>query len=641
MCSRGHNTRCFIGRLCAVVTIAAGLASVAAPAAWAQSLQIGPANPAFEAWRDGRIPQAKSGDYALGYIPVPWKQMQVKEDPGAKGTKAPASYDLRSLGEVTPVKNQGNCGSCWTFATYGSAESWLLKNLDETWNFSENNLKNYHGFDMGPCGGGNDYMSCAYLARGGGPVLEAHDPYHAYDDRPSPGGPKMKQIESMLRFPASAEIKDAVMNYGALSVSLWWDADYYNSGDSTYYCPDSIENMGSLLSNHAVTLVGWDDAKVVTGGPQADPLPGAWIIKNSWGTFWGESGYFYISYYDTNAVVPTGGAYVFGPMSEPDTYSRIYQYDELGACDFVGYTSATPETCWGANVFTSDASEDLVAVGFYAGAPNSTYTVYVYDTFSGSHFSDLLASKSGSLPLEGYYTVALDTPVPLTLGDEFALVLEITTPGWYRPIAVERVIADFSSGVEVNAGESYVSSNGTAWDAGYTGDPDYDINVCLKGFTAPVPAGTVAIADSILPGGDLAMPFPKLEVGLSVTEQVVVQNTDTVNDLSVTSIELGSAVAEKAMTGAFSLGNVPSLPALITPGGSITFDVTFAPTWHGEYEDELLIGTNDSGNPVITVALSGVATNENLPVAGTAALALLAVGIAGGAMAGIRRRHNK
>ncbi|MCX5770810.1 MAG: hypothetical protein NTZ09_11135, partial [Candidatus Hydrogenedentes bacterium] len=319
MCGRSHNTRCFIRRFIVVAIITTGLAWVAAPAAWAQALQRGPANPAFEAWRDGRLPEAKADGHALGYIPVPWKQLQVKEEPGAKEPKVfPESYDLRALGELTPVKNQGGCGSCWAHSTYGSAESWLVKNLTETWDFSENNLKNYHGFDNGPCGGGNDYMACAYLARGDGPVLEAHDPYHDYDDTPSPGGAKMKQMESMLRFPTSDLIKDALMTYGAMSVSMLWDDGYYNSGDYTYYCPDSVgmSEYGFLQSNHAVTLVGWNDAKVVTGGSQPDPLPGAWIIKNSWGTGWGESGYFYLSSSDTNAVVPVGGGYLFGPMAE-------------------------------------------------------------------------------------------------------------------------------------------------------------------------------------------------------------------------------------------------------------------------------------------------------------------------------------
>ena len=491
MCSRDHNTRCFIGRLCAVVTIAAGLVSVAAPAAWAQSFQIGPANPAFEAWRDGRIPQAKSGDHALGYIPLPWQQMQFKEEPGAKGPKDfPASYDLRTEGDVTPVRDQGGCAACWTFSTYGSAESWLLKNPDETWDFSENNLKNYYGYDPGPCAGGNDFMACAYLARGGGPILEADDPYNDYDDRPSPGGPKQKQMKSMLRFPTSAEIKDAIMNYGALSVSMYWDNGNYNGADYTYYHP----SWGYPYPNHAVTLVGWDDTKVVTGGgAQPDPPgPGAWLIKNSWGASFGQSGYFYLSYYDSVGVVPSGGGYGFFPLEPDTTYGRIYQYDELG---FVEAQGNGTDTCWGANVFTAEASENLVAVAFYAPAPNATYTVYVYDTFSGTAFSDLLGSKSDSLANEGYHTITLDTPIALTNGDEFGIAVRLTTPGFTYPIACETNSPGWTSAAVVNAGESFFSSDGTYWWGAGS-------NVCLKGLTAGVPAGTLDSDDDGVPDID-------------------------------------------------------------------------------------------------------------------------------------------
>jgi C1A family cysteine protease len=83
-----------------------------------------------------------------------------------------------------------------------------------TWNFSENHLKNYHGFDWGPCEGGNADISTAYLARWSGPALEADDPYRDYDDRPSPGGPTQKYLNSALWFFTEADIKNAVMNYG-------------------------------------------------------------------------------------------------------------------------------------------------------------------------------------------------------------------------------------------------------------------------------------------------------------------------------------------------------------------------------------------------------------------------------------------
>jgi C1A family cysteine protease len=73
------------------------------------------------------------------------------------------SYDLRTQGRLTPVKDQGQDGNCWAFAAIGSLESSLLPGTST--DLSENNMKNTAGFDTGPNDGGNDFMASAYLAR--------------------------------------------------------------------------------------------------------------------------------------------------------------------------------------------------------------------------------------------------------------------------------------------------------------------------------------------------------------------------------------------------------------------------------------------------------------------------------------------
>ena len=257
----------------------------------APPVSVSPLNPRFTAWQEKvAVLDFKTYDeqlHPLGHIPEPfdWSHLQYQTVAESLSLleEAPASYDLRSEGYVTSVKDQGGCGSCWSFATYGSLESWLLKNEAETRDLSENHLKNYHSFDWSPCEGGNASISTAYLSRWSGPVDESDDPYHDWDDRPSPGGPCQKYVKSVLRFTTEAEIKDAIMTYGAMYVSMYWASLYYNSSDYTYYYD------GSDSANHAVAIVGWDDSKVVSAAPDN----GAWprIVGALLGEIVGISGF--------------------------------------------------------------------------------------------------------------------------------------------------------------------------------------------------------------------------------------------------------------------------------------------------------------------------------------------------------------
>ena len=198
-------------------------------------------------------------------------------------------------------------------------------------------------------------MSTAYLSRWSGPATEAADPYHAWNDRPSPSVSPVKHTQEVLFLPLRASatdndtIKQAVMTYGAVTMAFYYEGlPYYNSGTHAYYYNVTTN------SNHEVAIVGWDDNYNTSNFAITPPGNGAFIVRNSWGTGWGDAGYFYISYYDKQ--VGEDDLAVFENAESTTNYDRVYQYDPLGWVSGFGYGDTT---AWFANVFTAVGAEQL------------------------------------------------------------------------------------------------------------------------------------------------------------------------------------------------------------------------------------------------------------------------------------------
>lgn len=224
-----------------------------------------------------------------------------KARPGAKklvlsGKSLPAIFDWRDKNGLTPIKYQGACGSCWAFATNGVVES-LVKirdgqdiDLSEQYLVSANNSPHSNGGYWG-CEGGSiafDYYidrqsQCGTV----GPVLEATFPYTGVDTAPNcPYATTSLRLDTWNfvegRDPSIAAMKQAVMEYGPIFTSVYADAAFQSYKGGVYNNDPATD-----LTNHAVIIVGWDDHEGASG---------AWIMRNSWSTQWGDAGYMLISY---------------------------------------------------------------------------------------------------------------------------------------------------------------------------------------------------------------------------------------------------------------------------------------------------------------------------------------------------------
>jgi C1A family cysteine protease len=495
---------------------------------FAQLPESAPFNPAFVEYsaraQAGQDQAAAGVEHGYGWRPSPVDLSHLK---GQRALFGPLgftpSYDLRSLGRVTSVKNQGAYGTCWAYSTFGSLESCRLPS--ENRDFSENNLVNLHGFDLGFDSGGDAFMSMAYLARWGGPMNESDDPYPNPGKSPS-GLTVQKHVQQVRLFPVKTtptgndEIKQALVDYGAIHVSYYHDDAYYNSTYKTY------RYTGTNAGNHAVTLVGWDDNFDKNKFTSVPADNGAYIVKNSWGTGWGENGYYYVSYYDGRFAYEEIVAFL---NAEPTaSYARLYSYDPLGWVTDLG---AGTTTFWGANIFTAAATENLGAVAFYANSVNTSYEIYIYTGVSANapRSGTLRATKTGTSSYPGFRTVSLDTPAALTAGQQFSIVLKLTTPGYNYPQPAECAVSGYSSGATAAAGQSYYSSSGSTWDDLTTFNTS--ANFCIKGYTLnPPPSVTLSLAGSpMAEAGGVATVTATLSAasGLPVTVNLAFSGTAT------------------------------------------------------------------------------------------------------------------
>ncbi|MFH0966976.1 MAG: lectin like domain-containing protein [Methanobacteriota archaeon] len=430
-----------------------------------------------------QLQKTGSEEYATGFVPPPvsfdhlaGKEMQ---DVVAMDTY-PAKYDLRTENKLTPIRNQNIWGTCWSFAALGSLESNLKPG--QTFDLSEKNVVNRNLWLTGPDTGGNYLKSGGYLLGWLGAVDESTDPYPSgVWNYSSPTGPVTAHVQNILWIPPMANatdlnnIKSAITTYGAMQSSFFWTDSNYNSSSRGYYCPTCTS------SNHAIDLVGWDDGYSRFNFTSHAPGDGAFLFRNSWGTGWGDQGYGWMSYYE-----PTIGKYNAEFLgSDLNAYSGIYQYDPAGMSSNLGAGSSN---LWGGNIFNVSSNATLSAVGFYTNDIPATYDFRIYKNPStgGPLGATIISQKTGTVPMSGYHTIPLDTPVNLWVGEQFSVVLHITNSGYNYPIAIEYP-PNGPAGNTWNAslGQGYISSNGNSWTdlvtiPGYT-----NTSICIKGYTTP------------------------------------------------------------------------------------------------------------------------------------------------------------
>ena len=387
----------------------------------------------------------------------------IPEDNGLhKATSLPSKFDLRNVdgkNYMTSAKDQLQTGTCWSHATMSSIESnMIMKGLgDNSTDLSEAHLVWFSqgavtSYDINDplyndgnsrtdynlkldafYKGGTPFDAMMSLASWKGAVLESST-YTISDAETFKKNNQTTFIDDSQRYNSvvhltnanvfdgtdSTNIKQQLMKTGAMYFSYYapiesYEEDlYYNENNYSYYQTKSVK------SNHAVALVGWDDSYPKENFNIQPDTDGAWICKNSWGTDFGDNGYFYISYCDKSITQ----ACSFEATSL-DFYNSIYQYDGFG--DAYYWCSK------GANVFQAKKDENLSAISFYTGNASVTYEVSIYklnDDYTSPVDGTLITTLKGTQDFSGYHTINLNDVYSLQKGDYFSIVVSFQNGAW-------------------------------------------------------------------------------------------------------------------------------------------------------------------------------------------------------------------
>lgn len=399
-------------------------------------------------------------------------------------TPLPSAFDAREEGYITPVKSQSSTNNCWVFSTVSALESDSiasgLTEKDST-DFSEAHLswfacrpvtedesdisgRDGSNVDSPYLKGGNWRMAAAALARRSGVANESDFPFYPnniaamgnYDeaDRYNTGSGII--LDSAQELTDTDEVKEWITEHGNVSAAFYYDAAYYTTNNAAYCCDISEK------TNHQINIIGWDDsypAENFTNGvtPAGD---GAWLCRNSWGNYWGEGGYFRISYYDTSL-----SGFIGFTARSAENFCNNYSYN--GTDWSVTISSGTKSELGAANVFIADGHEKITSVSTYTANPNTYVKVKIYknlpENYSKPSDGTLAATFGESFDNSGYHTLHLEDAVNIEPGEIFSVAVYYYYSNGTVAVPFEK--DNSKTTYQSNKGESYVlfSTSSNNW----------------------------------------------------------------------------------------------------------------------------------------------------------------------------------
>ena len=446
----------------------------------------------------------------------------------------PPKYDLRKLGLVSSIKNQGDLGTCWAHALLGSIETDLISDYPDI-DLSERYLatlivsKEYGDGSESFEEGSDARTAFGLLTNQIGAVSENVAPYNdEYTiDRPRDGLKEQTEflvtdVQAFRFFANNVDdldteqyktnlraVKEAIYSGHAAYITMDFDEDnMVDHGTKALF--NNFDPYAEREHGHAVTIVGYDDNYSAENFLIRPPYDGAWLIKNSWGLNRGDYGYYWVSYWDDTF----NKVYTVDAVPVP-SYDHLYSNDDFGTSGTFSADEDGDNDIFISNEYKAEESGFITDIMMNCAVPNDNYKITVYTGLSDP--TNPISGEphecgSGVMEHVGYQTIKLSQPVHINEGERFAVVVEISGEKGYHvacessfdtmkdnvaysqwgseSVDSENIISEERILDTFNSGQSFFSTDGQNWNDlynlyltsqnynGFTG------NLCLRALVS-------------------------------------------------------------------------------------------------------------------------------------------------------------